>query len=150
MLIFCRYFINIDLGLKMLNNPNLKINLLAGNGSFTEDDYGNPIEEKTNVEVFARVAQSKNPIHYQMPGIQITDIFLNGNILILNNNNIWMPSTLPLVFDLEIEANAVLDLGDREYVGKFKFLPIVQPIFSSLTMRFGEVIFGYLNLSLRN
>ena len=134
----------------MLNNPNLTINLLAGNGSFTEDDYGNPIEEKTNVEIFARVAQFKSFIHYQMPGIQITDIFLKGNVLSLNNAEIWIPGTLPLAFDLEIAANAILNLGDREYIGKFKFLPIVQPVFPSLTLTFGEVIFGYLNLSLRN
>jgi hypothetical protein len=134
----------------MLNNPNLTINLLAGNGSFTEDDYGNPIEQKTNLEVFARVGQSKSPIHYQMPGIQITDIFLKGNVLSLNNAGIWIPDTLPLIFDLEIAANATLNLGNREYVGKFKFLPIVQPVFPSLTSTFGEVIFGYLNLSLRN
>jgi len=134
----------------MLNIPNLKINLLIGNNAFTEDSYGNPIENKQEVEVFARVEQSKNPIHYQMPGIQITDIFLKGNVLSLNNAGIWIPGTLPLAFDLEIAANAVLDLGDREYVGKFKFLPIVQPIFPSLTMMFGEVVFGYLNLSIRN
>lgn len=134
----------------MLNNPNLKINLLIGNGTFTEDDYGNPIEQKTNLEVFARVSQSKNPINYQMPGIMITDIFLKGNILTLNNSGLWIPSTLPLIFDLEIAANATLNLGDREYEGKFKFLPIAQPVFPSLTERFGEVIFGYLNISLRN
>ena len=134
----------------MLNNPNLKINLLIGNGIFTEDNYGNPVEGKSNLEVFARVAQSKNPINYQMPGIMITDIFLKGNVLSLNNSGIWTPATLPLNFNLEIAANATLNLGEREYIGKFKFLPIVQPIFPSLTLRFGEVIFGYLNLSLRN
>lgn len=134
----------------MLNNPNLKINLFSGTGIFTEDNYGNPIENKEEVEVFARVTQSKNPINYQMPGIMITDIFLKGNILALNNDGIWIPSTLPSNFNLEIAANATLNLNEREYEGKFKFLPIVQPVFSSLTLRFGEVVFGYLNLSLRN
>lgn len=133
----------------MLNNPNLKINLLIGDGTFTEDGYGNPIENKNNLEVFARVAQSKNPINYQMPGIMLTDIFLKGNIVSLSNN-VWTPSTLPSNFSLEDAANATLNLGDREYIGKFKFLPIVQPVFPSLTLTFGEVIFGYLNLSLRN
>ena len=133
----------------MLNNPNLKINLLIGNNAFAEDSYGNPVEEKVNVEVFARVEQSKNPVNYQMPGIMITDIFLRGNIVSLSNN-IWIPSTLPGNFSLEDAANATLNLGDREYIGKFKFLPIVQPVFPSLTLTFGEVIFGYLNLSLRN
>jgi hypothetical protein len=134
----------------MLNNPNLKINLLIGDGTFIEDGYGNPVEQKTNIEVFARVEQSKNPINYQMPGIMITDIFLKGNILSLNTDGIWTPATLPGNFNLEIAANATLNLGDREYEGKFKFLPIVQPVFPSLTLRFGEVIFGYLNLPLRN
>jgi len=133
----------------MLNIPNLKINLLIGNNAFTEDSYGNPVEEKVSFEVFARVEQSKNPVNYQMPGIMITDIFLRGNIVSLSNN-IWTPSTLPGNFSLEDAANATLNLGDRECIGKFKFLPIVQPVFPSLTLTFGEVIFGYLNLSLRN
>ena len=67
----------------MLNIPNLKINLLIGNNAFTEDSYGNPVEEKVSFEVFARVEQSKNPVNYQMPGIMITDIFLRGNIVSL-------------------------------------------------------------------
>lgn len=132
-----------------LLTPNLEIKILFGNGIFTNDRYGNPVEGIEESTIFARVSQSKNPLNYQMPGIQITDIFLRGNIVSLSNN-IWTPSTLPSNFSLEDAANATLNLGDREYIGKFKFLPIVQPVFPSLALTFGEVIFGYLNLTLRN
>jgi hypothetical protein len=132
-----------------LFRPNLKINLFFGDGEFFEDEYGNPIEKTKEQYIFARVSQSMNPIYYQMPGIQITDIFLKGNVVKETELGAWLPSSLPKNFNLEIPSAADLTLGDRNYKGRFKFLPIAQPIFPSLTVKFGELIFGYLNISVR-
>jgi hypothetical protein len=125
---------------KPLGEANLTLTFEVGDGTFTENVFGQEVEgtKKVVIQVAAREGD-RNELSGSQIGSGFYEVYLEGRLV--------KPKFLPPSINLEDVAQAVLKdpASKTELKGEFRLTPSVQNRFPELTLKMGQLITGILN-----